>query len=466
MAVKKPKKAQASLEYLLTYGWALVMIATIIGVLVFISDSDTNTVSCTSFLTMICKGIGTDGDAIILVLQNAASQRIAINPLTSFSFDWVPGSVAILYEGEEYSLQSLSIASGAEFTIRAEGQANAKDICITFIEEGTDLERTLNLTGKNACPADIPVDTPGIDNCAELQEINDAPTVDYYLAKNINCDVPPYNQGSGFQPIDGFTGTFDGQGHTITGLYINRPLDSVIGLFKQLDSSGTVTDVTLVNVNITGKDRVGSMAGTNRGTISQVNATGNITSSGINTVNIGGLVGYNFLASISQSSFSGDVRGEGSSSSSNVGGIAGSNNGTISKSYSTGLVRSKGTALGGLVGANAGSISDCYSTSDVVSVYLNSIAGGFVGRANSSSITNSYSTGAVTAFLLEGGFAGDGVAPCTSSFWDTQTSGEASSVCGAVGKTTAEMQTADTFTAAGWNTSIWNLVDGSYPTLK
>ena len=85
--MQSTKKAQAALEYLLTYGWALIAIATIIGILVFTAGGGVNTASCTTFLNLVCKGIGVDGDTLVLVLQNATGQTITINPFTGICFD-------------------------------------------------------------------------------------------------------------------------------------------------------------------------------------------------------------------------------------------------------------------------------------------------------------------------------------------------------------------------------------------
>ena len=134
---------------------------------------------------------------------------------------------------------------------------------------------------------------------------------------------------------------------------------------------------------------------------------------------------------------------------------------------------SGGWFTGGIVGVAYGtSISDCYSGASVKSGTW--FQGGLVGCAYgtggvSTSITNSYSTGLIndgSAAGNVGGMAGkDYDLTVVGSFWDTDTSGQANSAGGA-GKTTSEMQAASLYTAAGWSTGIWNLADGSYPTLK
>ena len=157
-----------------------------------------------------------------------------------------------------------------------------------------------------------------------------------------------------------------------------------------------------------------------------------------------------------------------------VGGLVGSNSGNVHKSYSTGSVTGNST-IGGLVGLNNGVVENSYSTGSVTG---NSIIGGLVGL-NLGYAINSYSTGSVTGNSTIGGLVGwnwDGTA--SNSFWDTQTSGQATSDCG-TGKTTAEMKDVATFSGAGWNiiavanpgtrdaAYTWNIVDGeTYPFLN
>ena len=202
-----------------------------------------------------------------------------------------------------------------------------------------------------------------------------------------------WDSGKGFSPIGNvgtnFSGHYNGSGHTITGLFINRSSDSYIGLFGY--TSGAVIDsVGVVNENITGQNEVGGLVGLNDGssTISNSYSTGSVSGSSY----VGGLVGLN-----------------GSSSA-------------ISNSYSSGSV-SGSSYVGGLVGYN-------YSSSSIIS--------------------NSYSTGSVSGSSNVGGLVGLNSSTVTNSFWDTETSGQTTSAGGA-GKTTAQMKTAATYTDAGWD---------------
>jgi hypothetical protein len=157
-----------------------------------------------------------------------------------------------------------------------------------------------------------------------------------------------------------------------------------------------------------------------------------------------------------------------------VGGLVGGSAGTVSKSCATGRATGSG-AVGGLVGWNRGAVSDSYSTGSVSGPRV----GGLVGwNHGGGTVSNSYSTGKVTGSNEVGGLVGFNNMIVNNSFWDTQTSGRASSD-GGTGKVTAEMKSISTFSAVAWNivavsnlsarnlSYVWNIVDGeTYPFLS
>jgi hypothetical protein len=123
------------------------------------------------------------------------------------------------------------------------------------------------------------------------------------------------------------------------------------------------------------------------------------------------------------------------------------------------------------VGLNisSGSISNSYSTSSVTSQCANAQnLGGLVGENYISIINQCYSTGAVSSSLSSqyiGGLVGRNQGGVNCCFWDTETSGQTTSI-GGTGKTTVEMKTLSTFTNAGWDfTSVWGMALGQYPEL-
>jgi hypothetical protein len=313
---------------------------------------------------------------------------------------------------------------------------------------------------------------------------------------------PTANQGKGWEPIGtlyiGLRGTFDGQGHEIRDLFINRPDEELVGLFGEVDRGAIIKNIGVVNVNVTGKGGVGGLVGDNfGGTVSNAYCTGTVTADG----GVGGLVGANGLTgAVSNSYFTGSVTG-----GDYVGGLLGTNyNGSVSNCCSTGNVTGH-SFVGGLVGENLfdavsnsysacritgyeivgglvgynyqGTVSDCYATGSVTG---NSSVGGLVGENKlKSTISKSYSTGTVTGNSTAGGLVGSNSnAAVSNSFWDIETSGKDTSA-GGTGRTTDEMQDIATFSGAGWNiiavanagarntSHVWNIVDGqTYPFLS
>ena len=149
---------------------------------------------------------------------------------------------------------------------------------------------------------------------------------------------PPQAVTKAFSPIGNnstkFTGEYDGGGYSISGLTINRPYTGYIGLFG-VTQSATIRNLSLTNVNITGKDRTGSLVGmTYSTTIDNSSASGSVDRQ--KTILVGGLVGYLYSGSIIRNSYStASVVG----SSYYIGGLVGyMYSSTILNSYSIGSV--------------------------------------------------------------------------------------------------------------------------------
>ncbi len=205
-----------------------------------------------------------------------------------------------------------------------------------------------------------------ITNCAELQEMKNNLTAHYVLMNDIDCsDTVNWNGGAGFQHVgyyDGsyhpFTGTFDGKGYIITGLYINRPSTYFVGLFGYVGGGAVIENVGLEDVDITGKEHVGGLVGNlsnGHGTIRNSYATGTVSGG----LFAGGLVGSNgYKGTITNSYATGTVSGGWY-----VGGLVGRNShyGAVTNSYATGSVNGDIYA-GGLVGGNYyyGTVTNCY----------------------------------------------------------------------------------------------------------
>ena len=264
-------------------------------------------------------------------------------------------------------------------------------------------------------------------------------------------------------------------------------------------SYGTVS-VSYATGSVSGLLNVGGLVGRNGGTVSNCYTTGNITGD----EDIGGLVGRNHWqgdwVSVSNSHSTGNVNGDehigglvgrnyyctvvnshsisSVSGNSSVGGLVGWNDGAVSNCYATGDVIGD-QRIGGLVGDNTfGTVSDSYSTGDVTG---DERVGGLVGQAFYSTVRDCYSTGSVIGNLSVGGLVGvwnPDYCTVSNSFWDIETSGQATSD-GGTGKTTSEMKNITTFSGATWDITtvanpgtrnpayIWNIVDDeTYPFLS
>ena len=207
-----------------------------------------------------------------------------------------------------------------------------------------------------------------------------------------------YNGGDGWEPIgDGtntFNTTFNGNGHTISNLTVDRSTSHWGGLFGELGTSAVVRNLGLVDASVSamganqnnpGEHGVGALTGVNRGTIYHTYSTGSVTGEGAQR-HTGGLVGRNFgyvLASYSSASVSGNY---------DIGGLVGYNDGSVLWTYATGRVRNNGFDGGGLVGdqSSDATLAYSYSTADVTSGFGNSNAGGLISGSNDGTIIQSY----------------------------------------------------------------------------
>ena len=217
---------------------------------------------------------------------------------------------------------------------------------------------------------------------------------------NITLDTDIDLTGKDWTPIgtdydNSYKGTFDGGGHTITGLTFTTN-DEYAGLFGWLNRAGTVKNVVMEGVQITSNQiyggSIGGVAGYSWGTIENCSVSGSVSG----TVYVGGVVGAQIGGSITGCSSSATVKG-----TVDVGGVAGQTNSsaTLTACYATGNVTieinpKKNIAGGSLVGMNAGSsLLACYATGNVTS------------------------TGSSTGKVHIGGFLGNNYTTVTAGYW-------------------------------------------------
>ena len=270
----------------------------------------------------------------------------------------------------------------------------------------------------------------------------------------------PYNTGAGWNPIgdddDPFTGTFDGNGYSIRGLYINRPLEGDVGLFGVVEGPAVISNVKLLDVHVTGAGQVGGLVGQNFfGHITNCRVNGDVSAQALDGIplglRMGGLVGYNYSGTITASYAAGTVSGH-----SDVGGLVGENSyGSINRSYA--VADAFGAMdVGGLVGLNRGTIQASYARGTADGEQH---IGGLVGHNDFySTIVNAYATGRVFGYAFVGGLVGTNSGSIVTSYYDSETTRRDDTGKGEP-KSTAEMKQQATF--AGWGFGdVWGIEAG------
>ena len=213
----------------------------------------------------------------------------------------------------------------------------------------------------------------------------------YQLEEDIELVVPTTPSTSNWRAIGThdapFTGSFNGNNHTISGLtiYAAAPDDFNQGLFGLISAGAIIENLRLFNSRVYGSVSVGAVVGYSKGTVQNCYVTAH-TSSG--TVCVGGVVGSND-GTVRNCHVAGELRGV-----SYVGGVVGNNDGTVQNCHASGSVTGTSAdrkAVGGVVGASYGTVQNCYATCDVSG---GSNVGGVVGE-QTGSLHNSYAKGKV-----------------------------------------------------------------------
>lgn len=338
----------------------------------------------------------------------------------------------------------------------------------------------------------------------ELNAVRNGLDKYYKLANDIDLSIY-----SNWTPIGGvvyasswFKGGFDGNGHKITNLTISRTADSTqpyTGLFgTAYDSTGKgevkLRNVVVENANITvTNNSTNYHTGIVAGFMYGASAENCHTSGTINTKGpgAGGIIGATLSTSyssynaghISRCSSSANI----TSTAGMTGGIVGNVNIPVSECFFTGSLNSSSSAVGGIAGAarNSGTVSNCWSAGSVKGTHIQS--GGVAGLVGDglSTVKNSYTyaavdttntvspstaagrtaqpavghrTGTVSGvFFQSGNF---NVKGAVSTVWDDYSG----SYLNGVGKTQEELKAASTY--VGWDSSVWDLADGFYPSLR
>lgn len=297
-----------------------------------------------------------------------------------------------------------------------------------------------------------------IGDWTHLENVAQNRDAHFRLVNDLNESTAGYEDvvtstADGFAPIgsnsDRFTGTLDGDNHTISGLYIDLDRDGGlttdgVGLFGYVGAGGTIQYVHLRDADVNNSEGfIGALVGVNEGTVASASMTGAVSSSGGSA---GGLVGWN--------------------------------DGTVRDSYATGSVSGSGNSVGGLVGQNEeGTVQSSYATGNVTG---NDFVGGLLGGNRFGTVERSYTTGTVSGSgeyvgrLM--GYAGGTV---RDSYWATTTANGTDGVgvgsentSGVAGLTPSEMRgaAAESNMGALDFAGTWTVIDNasatSYPYLR
>jgi filamentous hemagglutinin family protein len=272
-------------------------------------------------------------------------------------------------------------------------------------------------------------DTANTDTLAALSNNSALWSSNFALSQNIDAAVTStWNSGAGFTPIangsPSFTGNFDGQEHVISGLFIDLPNSTNVGLFGSINGNGIIQNFGLTGDQITGNQNVGSIAGEVAGynTVTNVYNTGSVTLT-MNGIDVGGLVGamQGGVALLSNSYNTGAIVAE--TGSAYVGGLLGSAyNANITNSYNTGSVTanySSAHQVGGLIGHDGSAVSNAYNSGNITVGNLANEIGGLFGFMGGYSVDASYNTGTITTGdypSAVGGIAGQMYGAMTNTY--------------------------------------------------
>ena len=293
-----------------------------------------------------------------------------------------------------------------------------------------------------SAPFDSIAGCPGYDPA-------DRQCIGYELTADLDLSTD-YGSGEGWDPIgvfgDEFAAIFEGNGHTISNLLLDRSTGDEQGLFGSIGADGVVRNFGLPNVYLSALNNVGAVAGYSEGRITSVYATGSVRGAGSMSDNIGGLVGY-LVGDLEASYFSGEVSG-----GTDIGGLVGfvqasdvSETPSIANSYAAANV-SGADSVGGLIGeiersTGAGQVTVSYSYAAGTVLGTGTGLGGLVGAASGSV---SYS----------------------NSYFDTDLTEQTHTTRG---KTSSALQTptSDTGIYANWAPAVWDFgTNSQYPALK
>ncbi|MDE2303207.1 MAG: hypothetical protein KGK11_11685, partial [Sphingomonadales bacterium] len=390
-----------------------------------------------------------------------------------------PGAyLKLLSDSQGTGTGTVTLATGA---INMSGAGDAVDIFYNPTAIGTPTNYAPGVTAGTWTGYQL------LDNVTQLQQAGGFLAQNFALGRNIDATATlTWNAGAGFQPIGStaspFTGNFDGLGHAIYNLAINQPGGTDIGLFGVVGANAnnviSIRNVGLVGANITGGSQTGGLIGAidptgtcgcdtitvrnsyvtgavaggndvgglvgyvpNADTVALANVHSDAAVSASGTGSLGGLIGYDGIAAITDSWTTGSVTALAAGATAIGGAIGEMAGGSVTGAYATGAVGSNGanvSDIGGLIGnVTGGTISIAYATGNVTTGTGSSAVGGLVGL-NAGTLNQTWASGAVSNITAAtiGGLVGSNSGTINNSYWDSFTTGQANGFGASTGSVT------------------------------
>ena len=378
---------------------------------------DANGAAVTALIYGNIYTIGIDGTAYSISAESSENGTISVSKSQAGAGMTV---IVTVVPDEDYFVDSLTVGNGVPVS-------KLSDNVYTFTMPSSDVNVTAQFKIIHNCNFDengfctvCDVFEPATDENEDgVYEISNAGQL-YWFADKVNNDNANFGSANAILTADivvnegvmtsestdarvwtpignwsnKYTGTFDGNDYTISGLYFNDSNVNCIGLFGYVGKEGVVKNTGVINSCFIGNNSVGGVVGENVGKITNCYNTGTVSA----IIAVGGVVGFNSPSGETANCYN---TGEVSGSVNYVGGVVGYiSSGTITNCYNIGAVNG-GNSVGGVVGHSyTGTITNCYNTGRVEGLEY---VAGVIGFDSYSKIDNCYNTGQVSGDNYVGG---------------------------------------------------------------
>ncbi len=449
---------QSAIEYLMTYGWMLLVVAIVGGAVFSVVQSESiESVSGFTGEDVVVENFGlSQSGSLDFVLRNGGAEEIEINSVEVLDEE---GDQAYVYPSESLAVGGSSSVSVPN-VVESSG-SNSLDLRVSYDMDGlTDLSVEGSVSGSIGIEPEVwegDVDGDGSVESAEfygggssvspyrvgsvegLQMMSQETGSSFELGSDIDASgTSSWNGGSGFDPIGSFSGSLDGEGYTIGNLTINRPAKTHVGVFSTVNNDGVIEKIHVNNATIYGEREAGAIVGDNSGTVLSCSATEIYTNTSDGRGSL--LVGFNSGGTIERCGSSGEIK---DTVGNEIGGVTGYNSGGVLRDVyaRVNITHDQNFQVAGITGVNidTGVIENAYAVTNIDG-NNNYQVEGLIGDERGGTVNNLYldvdasnqNTGVGTE-LSTSGMTGDSAADNLEGF-DFQ--------------------------------NVWRTVDGDYPKIR